>query len=121
MIPFLGLAKLFSNPLTKYLGEKAIGYFEHKSEMLKNERIAEIELSKEVQVQQIKSSEKSWKDEYLTIIFTCILVAHFIPQSMPFMAQGWQLLKSAPSEFWWVILTIVSGSFGMNIMDKFKK
>ena len=121
MIPFLGLAKLFSNPLTKYLSEKAIGYFEHKSEMLKNERIAEIELSKSVQIQQIKSSEKSWKDEYLTIIFTCILVAHFIPQSMPFMAQGWQLLKSAPSEFWWVILTIVSGSFGMNIMDKFKK
>jgi hypothetical protein len=40
---------------------------------------------------------------------------------MPFMAQGWELLKSAPSEFWWVILTIVSGSFGMNIMDKFKK
>jgi hypothetical protein len=58
MIPFLGLAKLFSNPLTKYLGEKAIGYFEHKSEMLKNERIAEIELSKSVQIQQIKSSEK---------------------------------------------------------------
>jgi hypothetical protein len=80
MIPFLGLAKLFSNPLTKYLGEKAIGYFEHKSEMLKNERIAEIELSKSVQIQQIKSSEKSWKDEYLTIVFTCILVAHFIPQ-----------------------------------------
>jgi hypothetical protein len=75
MIPFLGIAKLFSNPLTKYLGEKAIGYFEHKSEMLKNERIAEIELSKSVQIQQIKSSEKSWKDEYLTIVFTCILVA----------------------------------------------
>jgi hypothetical protein len=94
MIPFLGLAKLFSNPLTKYLGEKAIGYFEHKSEMLKNERIAEIELSKvssNTTNQIIR--EKSWKDEYLTIVFTCILVAHFIPQSMPFMAQGWQLLK----------------------------
>jgi hypothetical protein len=33
MIPFLGLAKLFSNPLTKYLGEKAIGHFEHKAEV----------------------------------------------------------------------------------------
>tara|TARA_B110000503_G_scaffold111436_1_gene166907 strand:+ start:79 stop:432 length:354 start_codon:yes stop_codon:yes gene_type:complete len=115
---FLSLLK---NPLTSYLGEKVIGYFEHKVEVLKNERVAEIEASKSVQIQQVKSSEKSWKDEYLTIVFTCILVAHFIPQFMPFMAQGWQLLKSAPSEFWWVILTIVSGSFGMNIMDKFKK
>ena len=44
MIPFLGLAKLFSNPLTKYLGEKVIGHFEHKAEVLKNERIAVIEV-----------------------------------------------------------------------------
>ena len=121
MIQFLGLAKLFSNPITKYVGEKVIGYFEHKTEVLKNERVAEIEASKSVQIQQIISSEKSWKDEYLTIVFTCVLVAHFIPPAMPFMEQGWELLKSAPSEFWWVILTIVSGSFGMNIMDKFKK
>jgi hypothetical protein len=70
---------------------------------------------------KLKSAEKSWKDEYLTIVFTAVLVAHFIPPAMPFMAKGWELLKSAPSEFWWVILTIVSGSFGMNIMDKFKK
>jgi hypothetical protein len=80
MIPFLGLAKLFSNPLTKYLGEKVIGHFEHKAEVLKNERMAEIEASKSVQIQQVKSAEKSWKDEYLTIVFTAVLVAHFIPQ-----------------------------------------
>jgi hypothetical protein len=30
MIQFLGLAKLFSNPITKYIGEKVIGHFEHK-------------------------------------------------------------------------------------------
>ncbi len=121
MIPFLKLTKLFSNPLTKYVGEKVIGHFSHKAEVLKNERVAEIEASKSVQVQQIKSAEASWKDEYLTVVFTAILVAHFIPSAMPFMAQGWELLKSAPQEFWWVILTIVSGSFGMHLMDKFKK
>ena len=38
MIPFLGLAKLFSNPITKYVGQKVIGHFEHKAEVLKNER-----------------------------------------------------------------------------------
>jgi hypothetical protein len=69
MIPFLGLAKLFSNPITKYVGEKVIGHFEHKAEVLKNERMAEIEASKSVQVQQIKSAEKSWKDE---ISYYCI-------------------------------------------------
>jgi menaquinone-dependent protoporphyrinogen IX oxidase len=115
---FLSLLK---NPLTSFIGEKVIGYFEHRTEVLKNERIAEIEASKSVQIAQVKASESSWKDEYLTIIFSAIFVAHFIPQSMPFMAKGWELLSKAPTEFWWVILTIVSGSFGMNIMDKFKK
>jgi hypothetical protein len=58
MIPFLGLAKLFSNPITKYVGEKVIGHFEHKAEVLKNERMAEIEASKSVQIQQVKVSRK---------------------------------------------------------------
>jgi hypothetical protein len=93
MIQFLGIAKLFSNPITKYIGEKVIGHFEHKAEVLKNERMAEIEASKSVQIQQIKSAEKSWKDEYLTIVFTAVLVAHFIPPAMPFMATGLGVIK----------------------------
>jgi hypothetical protein len=121
MIPFLGLAKLFNNPITKYVGQKVIGHFEHKAEVLKNERMAEIEASKSVQVQQVKSAEKSWKDEYLTIVFTAVLLHTLYHQLCHSWPKGWELLKSAPSEFWWVILTIVSGSFGMNIMDKFKK
>jgi hypothetical protein len=119
MLPFLGF--LFKNPIAKLVVDKTIGAIQHNLEVKKLERVAEIEAAKTVQVQQVLSSEKSWKDEYLTIVFTAVLVAHFIPPAMPFMAQGWELLKSAPSEFWWVILTIVSGSFGMNIMDKFKK
>ena len=117
----IGLLGLLKNPLTRYLGKKVIGHFQHKAKVLENTRSLEIEASKTIQVQQIKSSEKSWKDEYLTVIFTCILVAHFVPQLMPFMDAGWELLKKAPQEFWWIILTIVSGSFGMNIMSKFKK
>jgi hypothetical protein len=39
-----------------------------------------LKLSKSVQIQQVKSAEKSWKDEYLNYyIYCCILVAHFIP------------------------------------------
>ena len=119
MLPFLGF--LFKNPIAKLVVDKTIGAIQHNLEVKKLERVAEIEAAKTVQVQQVLSSEKSWKDEYLTIVFTAVLVTHFIPPAMPFMAKGWELLKSAPSEFWWVILTIVSGSFGMNIMDKFKK
>ena len=114
----LGVVK---NPITKYLGEKVVGHFEHKAEVLKNARLAEIEASKSVQIQQIKSAEKSWKDEWLTVYTTLIISACFIPQLQPFIAKGFEILKSAPNEILWAILIVYSGSFGLNVMDKFKK
>ena len=119
MLPILGF--LFKNPIAKLVVDKTIGAVQHHLEVKKIERIAEIEAAKTVQLQQVISSEKSWKDEWLTLFFSGLLGAHFIPYTQPFMLLGWDLLKNAPSEFWWIILTIVSGSFGMNIMDKFKK
>jgi len=119
MLGFLSL--LFKNPIISVIADKTIGAIQHNLEVRKIERIAEIEAAKSVQIQQVLSGEKSWKDEWLTLFFSLILALHFIPQTQPFMIAGWGILKQAPSEFWWIILTIVSGSFGMNIMDKFKK
>jgi hypothetical protein len=69
MLPFLGF--LFKNPIAKLVVDKTIGAIQHNLEVKKLERVAEIEAAKTVQVQQVISSEKSWKDEYLTIVFTC--------------------------------------------------
>ena len=71
--------------------------------------------------EQVKASQKSGKDEYLTVIFTSILVAHFIEPLQPHMTRGWELLGSAPTEFWYIILTIVAGSFGVSTLTKWKK
>ena len=119
MLGFLSL--LFKNPIISVIADKTIGAIQHGIEVRKIERVAEIESAKTIQVQQVLSGEKSWKDEWLTIFFTIIIALHFYPVTQPFMATGWEILKQAPSEFWWIVLTIVSGSFGMNIMDKFKK
>jgi hypothetical protein len=50
-----------------------------------------------------------------------MLVAHFIPALQPFMVKGWELIKQAPDMFWYILAGIVSGSFGINIIDKYKK
>ena len=115
------LLPILKNPITNLIVSKTIGAIEHKLEKDKIIRAREIEASKEVAVQQIVSSEKSWKDEWITIVYTLILIAHFVPYTQPFMYAGWELLKQANDLFWYSLLAIISGSFGINVLDKFKK
>ena len=58
---------LLKNPLTKMVFNKATEHFKHKAEKVKTIRQAEIEACKEVDVQRIKSQDKSFKDEILLI------------------------------------------------------
>jgi len=136
MIPFLGL---LSNPITKLVADKVIGAASHAMEKKKMVREAEIQaiaqtdfaqIKKEeavakaqqsVMKAQVKASAKSWKDELLTIVFSGILIAHFVPYTQPHMVVGWELLGNAPTEFWYIILTIVAGSFGVSTLSKWKK
>jgi hypothetical protein len=112
---------LLKNPITQFIASKTVGAIQHKLEMDKLIRAKEIEASKDVSIQQVVSSEKSWKDEWLTVYTTLIVTACFIPQIQPFISKGFEILKSAPNEILWAILIVYSGSFGLNVMDKFKK
>ena len=58
---------LLKNPLTKIVLNKATEHFKHKAEKVKTIRQAEIEACKEVDVQRIKSQDKSFKDEILSL------------------------------------------------------
>lgn len=136
MIPFLSL---LSNPITKLVADKVIGGAKHALEKKAMIREAEVEAIKQtdfakikkeeaiakaqqaVLKEQVKASQKSWKDELLTIVFSGILIAHFIPYTQKHMVLGWELLGNAPTEFWYIILTIVAGSFGVSTLTKWKK
>jgi len=131
--PLLGLvAGLFKNPIISAVADATIGAVKHNLEKKKIVRAAEIEAAKTVDVAKIQAeidwdlkmadaSASSWKDEWLTLVFSGIMVAHFIPQSQPYMQKGWEMLSIAPDMFWYIVLAIVSGSFGINAMTKFKK
>ena len=136
MLPFLGF---LSNPITKLVADKVIGAASHAMEKKKIIRAAEIEATKELDIKsmevskqvelaeaqvkkaQVKASQNSLKDEYLTLVFTILLGAHFFEPIQPHMEKGWLLLQNAPDMFWYIMLTIVGGSFGVNTLSKFKK
>ena len=115
------LSFLFKNPIVSVIADKTIGAIQHNIEVRKLERIAELESAKAVQLQQIISGEKSWKDEWLTIFTTVGLAFCFVPSVQPFMIKGFEIIKTAPSELLYAVLVVYCGSFGLNVMDKYKK
>ena len=115
---FLSLLK---NPLFSLIADKTIGEVKHYLEVRKIERVAEIEAMKDVSIAQVQSSEKSLKDEWLTLFISGVILACFVPKLQPFMIKGFEILKSAPTEILYAILIVFMGSFGVNILDKYKR
>ena len=112
---------LLKNPLTKLVFEKTAGAISHK---LKKDAILkqkELDHVNSVDIQSLKSSDNSLKDEWLVIVFSLIFVAHFIPVLQEAMLRGWEILELASDYFWIIILTIVGGSFGSSGITKFLK
>ena len=112
---------LLKNPLTKLVAEKTIGAVTHK---LKKDAILkqkELDHVQNVDVQSLKSSDNSLKDEWLVIVFSLIFLAHFVGPLQEYMLRGWEILELASDYFWIIILTIVGGSFGSSGITKFLK
>ena len=112
---------LLKNPLTKLVFEKTAGAISHK---LKKDAIIkqkELDHVQNVDVQSLKSSDNSLKDEWLVIVFSIIFLAHFVGPLQEYMLRGWEILELASDYFWIIILTIVGGSFGSSGITKFLK
>ena len=114
------LLPILKNPLTRIIGQKVIGGIQHKIEKDKIIKAREIEAAKTVDVANIKASSNSWRDELLTILISGILLCCFLPQTQPTMIKGFEIMQQAPKEFWWAVLIVFSGSFGINSINKFR-
>ena len=114
------LLPLMKNPLAKLVVDRSINAINHSMEKKKIIRAKEIEAEQNVSIEQIKSSNNSIKDEVLTIKITLIFIALFIPYTQPWMEKGFEILKNAPEEFWWAVLIVYSGSFGLSTVSKIR-
>lgn len=72
-----------------------------------------------------QNSGHSWKDEYLTIIFSIPMILAFFPDAVPRVEAGFAALETMPNWYQYTLSLIVAASFGVRsaigIMKERKK
>tara|TARA_R100001530_G_scaffold48495_1_gene36415 strand:- start:216 stop:584 length:369 start_codon:yes stop_codon:yes gene_type:complete len=122
MIQFL---KLFNNPLTKMVINKATDHFKHKAEKQKVIRAAEIEAAKDVDITRIKSQDQSYKDEILMLWLIGMLTTGWFPGTRENFREWVAIINDLPDSVWYLVIIVFSASFGTRItksvLDRKKK
>ena len=108
------------NLLGKTILENSIGALKHHLKKKEVARNTEIECQKEIQIERIKQSGGSFKDEIILIWFLVILSLPLIGETERFMNWA-KVLSAMPSEIFYIFGAIVAASFGIKISNIFKK
>ena len=66
-----------------------------------------------------EGSKHSWKDEWLTILFSIPLILAFIPGMEEVVANGFEQLEAMPEWYQYSLGVIVAASFGIRSATKF--
>ena len=70
-------------------------------------------------IEMAKGSSNSWKDEWLTILFSIPLILAFIPGMEDVVKNGFTQLESMPEWYQYSVGVIVAASFGVRSATKF--
>jgi len=70
-------------------------------------------------LEMARGSQSSWKDEWLTILFSIPLILAFIPGMEEVVANGFAQLNSMPVWYQYSLGVIVAASFGVRSATKF--
>ena len=70
-------------------------------------------------LEMAKGSSSSWKDEWLTILFSIPLILAFIPGMEEVVANGFAQLQAMPEWYQYSLGVIVAASFGVRSATKF--
>ena len=80
--------------------------------------------AKDWETQMAINAKQSWKDEWLTILFSIPLVLCFIPSMVPFVQEGFRVLETMPTFYQYGLSIVIASSFGVRgaigIMNKKK-
>ena len=64
-------------------------------------------------LEMAKGSRSSWKDEWLTILFSIPLILAFVPGMEEVVANGFAQLQAMPTWYQYSLGVIVAASFGV--------
>jgi hypothetical protein len=119
------LLKLFNNPLTKMVVNKATDHFKHKAEKVKVIRAAEIEAAKDVDITRIKSQDQSYKDEILMLWLIGMLTTGWFPSTRENFREWVALINDLPDSVWYLVIIVFTAIFGSrvtkSVLDRKKK
>lgn len=104
-------------------GEAVTGFIDTKKAKAK-QKLVKIEAETSLMEKQIsgeidwdvaaqKNSSGSWKDEYLTILFSIPLLLCFLPFTVEYVERGFEALALTPEWYKYTLGVIVSASFGI--------
>jgi len=68
-----------------------------------------------------ENSGSSWKDEWLTLLFSIPLIMAFIPSMVPYVHEGFKVLEIMPDWYQYTLSVIVAASFGVRSAIGFMK
>tara|TARA_A200000159_G_scaffold19354_1_gene15876 strand:- start:209 stop:592 length:384 start_codon:yes stop_codon:yes gene_type:complete len=114
---------LIVNSLVGVASEAVSGYVETKKAKAK-QKLMQIEAETTLMEKQIageidwdiaaqKNAGGSWKDEYLTILFSIPLLLCFLPFTVDYVERGFEALALTPDWYKYTLGVIVSASFGI--------
>ena len=113
-------------PIASIAGGKAdVKAAEAKLKLTEAEAKAKIMLSKETSIADwerimAQGSQNSWKDEWLTILFSIPLVLVFLGDTgRQVVADGFAALETMPDWYQYTLGVIVAASFGVRSATKF--
>ena len=123
------MLQMLIKPLLGVASDAIGGYVETKKAKAK-QKLVKIEAETEIVKQQIKGevdwdleaikgSKDSWKDEYLTILFSIPLLLCFLPFTVEYVERGFAALAMTPDWYKYTLGVIVSASFGIKGASKF--
>jgi len=116
--PFLGLATDIVGGIVETKKAKAkqkLIKIEAETQVIQQQIKGEIDWD----VEAIKGSKESWKDEYLTILFSIPLLLCFLPFTVEYVERGFAALAMTPDWYKYTLGVIVSASFGIKGASKF--
>ena len=70
-------------------------------------------------LEMAKGSASSWKDEWLTILFSIPVILAFVPGMEEVVANGFARLNEMPEWYQYSLGVIVAASFGVRSATKF--
>jgi hypothetical protein len=73
-------------------------------------------------LEALRQSQYSWKDEWLLFILSLPFVGSFVPKIQDYVVIGWEYVSKAPMWYQICFIGVVAASFGLRwLVDKYQK